>query len=56
MLGFKTKAEKQKIVEANKVVFDPGHPIWGIKGIPDWQAPGRKQTTTRPMGHMAAEA
>lgn len=32
---YKTKKQKQKILDANKVVFQKGHPVWGIEGIPD---------------------
>lgn len=30
-----SKEEKERLVQENKVVFQEGHPVWSVKGIPD---------------------
>ena len=27
--------EKQRLIDQHKVVYDPDHPVWGVRGIPD---------------------
>lgn len=30
-----SKQEKQDLIEQHKVVYQPNHPVWGVKGIPN---------------------
>lgn len=58
-----SEQDKERMVIENKVVFDAGHPVWGVKNIPDpdweyikWWKKTRNKTPKCKILHKVAKA